>query len=442
MKIVVVGVGYVGLVSGACFADLGHTVACVDKDEAKIAGLKQGKIPIYEPGLSELVLANIAAGRISFSTNLEEDIEGATAVFIAVGTPTRAEDGHADLQYVFAAAKEIARRLTAPAVIVTKSTVPVGTGDEIERIMREVRPELDISVVSNPEFLREGSAIRDFQFPDRIVVGANDQRGRDVLGAIYKPLHIDDGPVVYTDRRTSELIKYASNAFLATKIGFINEVANLCEAIGANVQDVSRGMGLDSRIGPKFLDAGPGYGGSCFPKDTLALVKAAQTAAVDMSIVNAVVRSNDDRKSQMGQRILSELGNKNAKRVAILGLTFKPNTDDMRESPSIDIVSILQKAGHHIVAFDPAGIEEPSKIFNEIEYAPDAYAACNQADATVLVTEWGVFRTLDLSRIKASMTGSLLFDLRNIYDPQTVLAAGLKYRSIGRQWSAPQESNV
>jgi UDPglucose 6-dehydrogenase len=442
MKIVVVGVGYVGLVSGACFADLGHTVACVDKDDAKIAGLRQGKIPIYEPGLSELVLANIAAGRIAFSTNLEAEIAGATAVFIAVGTPTRAEDGHADLQYVFAAAKEIAQRLTAPAVIVTKSTVPVGTGDEIERIMREVRPELDISVVSNPEFLREGSAIRDFQFPDRIVVGANDQRGRDVLGAIYKPLHADDGPVVYTDRRTSELIKYASNAFLATKIGFINEVANLCEAIGANVQDVSRGMGLDSRIGPKFLDAGPGYGGSCFPKDTLALVKAAQTAAVDMSIVNAVVRSNDDRKLQMGQRILSELGDKKAKRVAILGLTFKPNTDDMRESPSIDIVAILQKAGHHIIAFDPAGTEEPSKIFTDIEYAPDAYAACTGADAAVLVTEWGVFRTLDLARIKASMVGGLLFDLRNIYDPETVLATGLTYRSIGRQWSAPKELSV
>jgi UDPglucose 6-dehydrogenase len=442
MKIVVVGVGYVGLVSGACFADLGHDVVCVDKDHAKIAGLKQGKIPIYEPGLSELVLANIAANRISFATSLAEEIDCATAVFIAVGTPTRVEDGHADLSYVFAAADEIARCLTAPAVIVTKSTVPVGTGDEIERIMREVRPELDISVVSNPEFLREGSAIQDFQFPDRIVVGANDALGREVLGAIYMPLHADDGPIVFTDRRTSELIKYASNAFLATKIGFINEVANLCEAIGANVQDVSRGMGLDSRIGPKFLDAGPGYGGSCFPKDTLALVKAAEKASVDMSIISAVVHSNDDRKQQMGRRILAELGDTEPKRIAILGLTFKPNTDDMRESPSIDIVEILQKAGHHVVAFDPAGTEGPSKIFNKIEYAPDAYTACNGVDAAVLVTEWSVFRTLDLSRIKASMAGSLLFDLRNIYAPQTVLAAGLTYRSIGRQWVESQETTA
>jgi UDPglucose 6-dehydrogenase len=440
MKIVVVGVGYVGLVSGACFADLGHTVVCVDKDESKIAGLKQGKIPIYEPGLTELVLANMAAGRINFSTHLADEAEGAAAVFIAVGTPTRIEDGHADLKYVFAAAKEIAECLKGPTVVVTKSTVPVGTGDQVEAIMRDVRPELDVSVVSNPEFLREGSAIRDFQFPDRIVVGANDQKGRDVLGAIYKPLHSDDGPVVYTDRRTSELIKYASNAFLATKIGFINEIANLCEAIGANVQDVSRGMGLDSRIGPKFLDAGPGYGGSCFPKDTLALVKAAEQTSVDMSIVSAVVRSNDDRKVQMGQRVLEGLGKGGSKQIAILGLTFKPNTDDMRESPSIDIIRTLQGSNHKIVAFDPAGTHEPSKILSGVHYATDAYAACAGADAVVLVAEWAVFRTLDLARIKAAMKGNLLFDLRNIYDPQAVSDAGLVYHSIGRKITSSGET--
>ncbi|MEQ1509305.1 MAG: UDP-glucose/GDP-mannose dehydrogenase family protein [Sphingopyxis sp.] len=437
MKIVVVGVGYVGLVSGVCFADFGHTVACVDKDEGKIAGLKAGIIPIYEPGLSELVLASIESGRLSFSTKLADNIRGTTAIFIAVGTPARADNGHADLQFVFAAAKEIAENLTGPAVIVTKSTVPVGTGDKIEAIIRGVRPELEISVVSNPEFLREGSAIRDFQLPDRVVVGANDARGRDVLGAIYKPIHSDDEPVVYTDRRTAELIKYASNAFLATKIGFINEIANLCEAIGANVQDVTRGMGLDKRIGPKYLDAGPGYGGSCFPKDTLALVKAAESVAVDMSIVNAVVRSNDNRKAQMGERVVTELGNNGPMQIAILGLTFKPNTDDMRESPSIDIIRALQDAGHQIVAYDPTGTKEPEKIFSGITYAPDAYTACEGADAVVVVTEWGVFRTLDLTRVKAIMKGRLLFDMRNLYDHETVLASGLTYHSIGRPRNRP-----
>jgi UDPglucose 6-dehydrogenase len=311
--------------------------------------------------------------------------------------------------------------------------VPVGTGDQIEAIMREVRPELDISVVSNPEFMREGSAIRDFQFPDRIIVGVNDARGRAVLGAIYKPLHSDDGPVVYTDRRTSELIKYASNAFLATKIGFINEIANLCEAIGANVQDVSHGMGLDSRIGPKFLDAGPGCGGSCFPEDTLALVKAADQLSIDMSIVRAVVQSNDQRKRQMGERVLAALGDDGPKQVAILGLTFKPNTDDMRESPAIEIIHTLQSRGHRIVAFDPAGYQEPAKLLKDVKFAKDAYEACEQADAVVLVTEWGVFRTLDLGRIKASMRGCLLFDLRNIFEPQAVLDVGMAYHPIGQR---------
>jgi UDPglucose 6-dehydrogenase len=432
MKIVIVGVGYVGLVSGTCLADLGHYVICIDNDEAKVAALKKGKIPIYEPGLSELVLANIAASRIFFSTDLAAKIEGADAVFIAVGTPTRIEDGHAELKYVFAAAKEIAEHLTGPVVVVTKSTVPVGTGDQIEAIMRDLRPELDISVVSNPEFLREGSAIRDFQFPDRIIVGVNDARGRSVLGAIYKPLHSDDGPVVYTDRRTSELIKYASNAFLATKIGFINEIANLCEAIGANVQDVSHGMGLDSRIGPKFLDAGPGYGGSCFPKDTLALVKAADQLSIDMSIVRAVVQSNDERKRQMGERVLAALGDDGPKQVAILGLTFKPNTDDMRESPAIEIIRTLQRSGHNLAAYDPAGYQEPARILQGVAFAKNAYEACEHADAVVLVTEWGVFRTLDLGRIKALMRGNLLFDLRNIYDSHAVLDVGLVYRSIGK----------
>ncbi len=436
MKIVVVGVGYVGLVSGVCFADLGHSIVCVDKDEGKIARLNEGGIPIYEPGLEELVAKNVAAGRLSFSTSLAEALPQAEAVFIAVGTPTNEADGHADLRYVFAAAKEIAENLTGPAVIVTKSTVPVGTGDKVEAIMREVASGHAVSVVSNPEFLREGSAIHDFQQPDRVVVGANDDQGRKVLGRIYKPLHAEEGQVLYTDRRTSELIKYASNAFLATKIAFINEVADLCESIGANVQDVSRGMGTDSRIGPKFLDAGPGYGGSCFPKDTLALVKAAEQVNVDMTIVNAVVESNKQRKLAMGQRVLAALSGDGAKRIALLGLTFKPNTDDMRDSPSIEMVEVLQGAGHSIIAYDPAGTHEPSKMFSGLEYAKDGYAACQGADAAVLITEWGEFRSLDLEKVKSLLRNPLLVDLRNLYDPEAAEAAGLTYLSIGRPRTA------
>jgi UDPglucose 6-dehydrogenase len=434
MKIVVVGVGYVGLVSGACLADLGHQVACIDTDSDKIEGLKIGKIPIYEPGLSELVLTNSGAGRLSFSTEISDVMSGAGAAFIAVGTPSNPEDGHADLRHVWTAARDIARNLAGPLVIVTKSTVPVGTGDKIEAILNAEAPDGLVSVVSNPEFLREGSAIRDFQQPDRVIIGANDGFGREVMGRIYKALHMDARPIMYTDRRTSELIKYASNAFLATKIAFINEIANLCEAIGANVHDVSHGMGLDSRIGAKFLDAGPGYGGSCFPKDTLALVKAAREADTEMSIVDAVVTSNNKRKAEMASRVLAELGPDPAgKKVAVLGLTFKANTDDMRESPAIDVVKGLQAAGVRISAFDPAGYAEPGNIFDSVDFATDPFAACQDADAAVVVTEWGLFRNFDLVRLKATLRTPLLVDLRNIYDPAVVAAAGITYRSIGRK---------
>jgi len=433
MRIVMVGSGYVGLVSGACFADFGHTVTCVDKDQSKIAMLKQGQIPIFEPGLADLVNKSVRDGRLVFTTDLSSAIKDAEAVFIGVGTPSRRGDGHADLTYVFDAAREIARAMTGYCVVVTKSTVPVGTGDEIERIMRETRPDIDVSVVSNPEFLREGAAIEDFKRPDRIVVGCQDQRARDVMSQVYRPLYLNQAPILFTDRRTSELIKYAANAFLATKISFINEIADLCEATGANVQEVARGIGLDNRIGGKFLHAGPGYGGSCFPKDTLALIRTANDFAAPISIVEAVVTSNDKRKRAMARRVIAACGgNVRGKIIAILGLTFKPNTDDMREAPSIAIIQALQDGGAKVRAFDPEGVEQAKQVLTDVDYAKSPYDAIEGADAICLVTEWDVFRALDLDRVKKLAKEPILVDLRNVYRPEEVRARGFTYVSIGR----------
>ncbi len=433
MRIAVVGSGYVGLVSGACLADFGHTVICIDKDAGKISRLEQGIMPIFEPGLAELVAKNRRDNRLFFSTDLEASVKGVEAVFIAVGTPSRRGDGHADLQYVFDATREIARALDGPCVVITKSTVPVGTGDEVERILKEERPELEVSVVSNPEFLREGAAINDFKRPDRIVVGAEDQRGRDVLAAIYRPLYLNQAPLVFTGRRTSELIKYAANAFLATKITFINEMADLCEAVGANVQEVARGIGLDNRIGSKFLHAGPGYGGSCFPKDTLALIRTANDHAVPLSIVESVVTANDKRKRAMARRVITALdGNVRGKTIAILGLTFKPNTDDMRDAPSIAVIQALQDAGARIRAYDPEGVEQARHVLTGIDYAPSALACLDGADAACIITEWDEFRALDLKDIARRLGAPVLIDLRNIFRPEEARAAGLTYASIGR----------
>ncbi|MCA0400209.1 MAG: UDP-glucose/GDP-mannose dehydrogenase family protein [Proteobacteria bacterium] len=433
MRIVMVGSGYVGLVSGTCFADFGHDVICVDKDEAKIAMLRESRIPIFEPGLPELVAGNVRDGRLSFTTDLASSIAGADAVFIAVGTPSRRGDGHADLSYVFDAAREIARALTGYCVIVTKSTVPVGTGDEIERIMRETRPDIDISVVSNPEFLREGAAIDDFKRPDRIVVGCQDERAKEVMSRVYRPLYLNQAPLLFTDRRTSELIKYAANAFLATKVGFINEMADLCEATGANVQEVARGIGLDNRIGPKFLHAGPGYGGSCFPKDTLALIRTANDFAAPSSIVEAVVTANDKRKRAMARRVIAACdGNVRGKTIALLGLTFKPNTDDMRDAPSISIIQALQDAGAQIRAYDPEGMEQAKLVLSNVTYARDPYDCITGADAICLVTEWNMFRALDLDRVKALARAPVMVDLRNVYRPGEMRERGFRYSSIGR----------
>ena len=433
MRIAMIGTGYVGLVSGACFADFGHHVTCVDKDERKIAGLHAGRMPIWEPGLDDLVAHNAERGRLQFTTDLAEGIEGADAVFIAVGTPARRGDGHADLSYVYAAAKEIAEKLKAPTVVVTKSTVPVGTGDEISRILRENGAPEGTLVASNPEFLREGAAIRDFKIPDRIVVGAEEEHAREVLRDIYRPLFLNKAPILFTGRRTAELIKYTANAFLATKISFINEVADLCEAVGADVQDVARGIGLDNRIGPKFLHAGPGYGGSCFPKDTLALLQTAQGRGVPMRIVDSVVKVNDERKAAMADRVSEALGGElQGKRVAVLGLTFKPNTDDMRDAPSLALIKRLEEGGARVAAYDPVGREQAEPLLPNVEFAQDAYAAANGADALVIVTEWDEFRALDLEQIAGSMNGNALIDLRNIYEPDEVLRAGLTYRGIGR----------
>ena len=433
MKIAMIGTGYVGLVSGACFSDFGHNVTCVDKDAAKVEGLKRGIMPIYEPGLENLVERNAEANRLHFTTDIADAVSSADAIFIAVGTPSRRGDGHADLSYVYAAAGEIADNLSSAAVVVTKSTVPVGTGDEVERIMREHAPDFDIAVVSNPEFLREGAAIGDFKRPDRIVIGTDDARARDVMHEIYRPLFLNESPLLFTARRTAELIKYAANAFLATKITFINEISDLCEKVGANVQDVSRGIGLDNRIGPKFLHAGPGYGGSCFPKDTLALMKTAQDHDSPLRIVESVVQANDNRKRAMGRKVIDAMGGDvRGKKVALLGLTFKPNTDDMRDAPSIAIVQALQDAGAKISAYDPEGMEVAAALLPGVDMAGDPYGATDGADAVVIVTEWDTFRALDMRRLAKSMRGKTLVDLRNIYHAKDMEEIGFHYTSVGR----------
>jgi len=435
MRITMIGSGYVGLVSGACFSDFGHDVICVDKDVSKIEALKQGRMPIYEPGLDQLVASNAAAGRLTFTTELAPAVEGADAIFIAVGTPSRRGDGHADLTYVFEATKEIAAAITGPTVVVTKSTVPVGTGDKVEAILRELRPDAEVAVVSNPEFLREGAAIGDFKRPDRIVIGTEDARARDVMREVYRPLYLNESPILFTGRRTAELIKYAANAFLATKITFINEIADLCEVVGADVQDVSRGIGLDKRIGAKFLHAGPGYGGSCFPKDTLALLKTAEDHEAPVRIVEAVVKVNDSRKRAMGRKVIAALGGETAakgKTVALLGLTFKPNTDDMRDAPSLAIVQSLLDAGVRVRAYDPEGMEAAKALMPEIELADDAYAAAEGADAVAIVTEWDIFRALDLKRLVRIMAAPVMVDLRNIYTLGEAERAGFRYTSVGR----------
>jgi UDPglucose 6-dehydrogenase len=433
MRIAMIGTGYVGLVSGACFADFGHDVTCIDKDERKIGLIDQGKMPIWEPGLDDLVASNVRRGRLGFTTDLAAGVAAAEAVFIAVGTPARRGDGHADLSFVYAAVRELAKALTGPVVVVTKSTVPVGTGDEIARILAEEGAPAGCSVASNPEFLREGAAIADFKHPDRIVVGAEDQRARDVLAEIYRPLFLNKAPLLFTARRTAELIKYAANAFLAVKISFINEIADLCEAVDADVQHVARGIGLDNRIGAKFLHAGPGYGGSCFPKDTLALLRTAEEAGVEQRIVATVVKVNDDRKAAMAERVRVAVGGDLAgKKVALLGLTFKPNTDDMRDSPSIPLAQGLLAGGASVAAYDPVGREQAEPLMPGVDFAENAYAAADEADALVIVTEWDEFRALDLARIASLMRGKALIDLRNIYDGVTVERAGLSYRGIGR----------
>ncbi|WP_324741907.1 UDP-glucose/GDP-mannose dehydrogenase family protein [Tsuneonella sp. CC-YZS046] len=435
MKIAMVGAGYVGLVSGACLADFGHEVVCIDKDPARISRLQNGIMPIYEPGLAELVSGNMRAGRLAFSTDLAESIKGAQAIFIAVGTPSRRGDGHADLSFVYAVAKEIGANLRDPAVIVTKSTVPVGTGDEVERILRDSGTKAQFAVVSNPEFLREGAAIGDFKRPDRIVIGAEDEFGRQIMKEVYRPLFLNKAPILFTSRRSAELIKYAANAFLATKITFINEMADLCEKVGGNVQDVARGIGLDNRIGPKFLHAGPGYGGSCFPKDTLALLKTAEDYDSPVRIVEAVVKVNDSRKRAMGRKVIEALGGPDAtrgKRVALLGLTFKPNTDDMRDAPSLVIAQALIDAGVEVMAYDPEGMELAQPLMPGVTMCASPYAAADGADAIALVTEWDAFRALDLERIKAVVKAPVMVDLRNVYDPAEMRAAGFAYMSIGR----------
>ena len=433
MRIAMIGTGYVGLVSGACFSDFGHHVTCVDKDAAKIDALERGVMPIFEPGLDRLVARNVNGGRLSFTTDIGPAVADADAVFIAVGTPSRRGDGHADLSYVFAAAEEIARALRKPAVVVTKSTVPVGTGDEVERIIHETAPGAQAWVVSNPEFLREGAAIEDFKRPDRIVVGTEDERAAEIMREVYRPLYLNKAPLIFTSRRTAELIKYAANAFLATKITFINEMSDLCEIVGADVQDVSRGIGLDNRIGPKFLHAGPGYGGSCFPKDTLALLKTAEDFQTPLRIVESVVKVNDARKRAMGRKVIKALNeDARGKTVALLGLTFKPNTDDMRDAPSISIVQALQDAGANVRGYDPEGIEQARPLMPDVEFCEDPYAAAKGADAVVLVTEWDVLRALDLKRLAASMAQPILVDLRNVYRPEDVRSAGLRWHGIGR----------
>ncbi|RJY08976.1 UDP-glucose dehydrogenase family protein [Aurantiacibacter aquimixticola] len=434
MHIVMIGTGYVGLVSGSCFSDFGHRVTCVDKDQSKIDALLNGEIPIFEPGLDELVAKNVEAGRLSFTMNLSEALDDADAVFIAVGTPSRRGDGHADLSYVYAAAKEMAPLLRDGVVVVDKSTVPVGTGDEVERIIGEEAPGLKFSVASNPEFLREGAAIDDFKRPDRVVIGVNDDHAEEVLQAIYRPLTRNDAPLIAMSRRGAELTKYAGNAFLATKIGFINEIADLCERVGADVNDVAKGIGLDTRIGNRFLQPGPGYGGSCFPKDTLALLKTGQDFEAPLRIVESVVTSNDNRKRSMGRKVINAMGGgeQHGKTVGVLGLTFKANTDDMRDSPAISIVQTLQDAGITVRAYDPEGMEQAKKVIDNVTYCEDPYAALDGADAAVIVTEWDTFRALDLDRVKSLLKTPLLVDLRNLYSRKDVEEHGFTYVAVGR----------
>jgi UDPglucose 6-dehydrogenase len=434
MRVVMIGTGYVGLVSAACLADFGHHVACVDKDPAKIADLRSGKIPIYEPGLEEIVRANVKQGRLSYTTDLSGPVGQADVVMIAVGTPSRAHDGLVDLSYVYTAAREIAAAIRGFAVIVTKSTVGVGTGDEIAAIIREARPDADFSVASNPEFLREGAAVRDFKLPDRIVIGTEDERAREVLSELYRPLYLNSAPIFYTTRRTAELIKYAANAFLATKITFINDIADLCEKIGADVQEVARGIGLDNRIGSKFLHAGPGYGGSCFPKDTLALVKAGHDYEAPQRIIETVIAINDQRKRAMARRVASALGgNLRGKTVAVLGLAFKPNTDDMRDAPSISIITALQDMGAKVRAYDPAGMDNAKLLLAGVTYAEDAYGCAEGAEGVVIVTEWEQFRGLDLDKLNKVMKAPILIDLRRVFRPEDAKRHGFSYFGVGLQ---------
>lgn len=437
MRIAMIGTGYVGLVSGACFSEFGTEVVCVDKDSSKIERLQRNEIPIYEPGLDDLVARNVEAGRLSFTTDLKAAVKDADAVFIAVGTPTRRGGGHADLSYVYAAAREIAEAIEGYTVVVTKSTVPVGTGREVERVIRETRPDADFDVVSNPEFLREGSAIEDFMRPDRVVIGAETDRAREVMRQLYRALFLIETPIMFTSLETSELTKYAANTFLAMKITFINEIADLCEKVGANVHDVAKGIGLDGRIGKKFLHPGPGYGGSCFPKDTMALVQTAQDVGAPLRIIETVVDINAKRKRQMAERIIAFAGGDvKGKTIAVLGLTFKPNTDDMRDSPSLDIVPALQAAGATVRAFDPEGMHEAAKLLPGVVYCKDAYEAMDGADVAALVTEWNQFRNLNLGKVKALLKEPALIDLRNVYSPQDMAAAGFRYESIGRPFKA------
>ena len=432
MRISMIGAGYVGLVSGACLADFGHEVTCVDKDAEKVALLNRGETPIYEPQLGQVIATNVAEERLRFTTDLVQSAANADAVFIAVGTPSRRGDGHADLSYVYAAAREVADALTDFTVVVTKSTVPVGTGDEVERIIRSQRRNIEAPVVSNPEFLREGAAVYDFKHPDRIVIGTSDPRAREVMSEIYRPLHLNASPIMYTDRRSAELIKYASNAFLSTKISFINEIADLSERIGANVQDVAAGMGLDKRIGPKFLHPGPGFGGSCFPKDALALVKTARDHESPLRIVETVIDVNDHRKRAMAKKVAAALGgNLRGKTIAVLGLTFKPDTDDIREAPSLPLITALQDYGARVRAFDPAGIERARRELENVEFAANAYDCAADAHAVVIVTEWEQFRALDLRRLAATMACPVIVDLRNVYTPDEVIRHGFFYSGVG-----------
>ena len=438
MRIAMIGTGYVGLVSGACIADFGHAVVCVDKDTAKIELLRRGEIPIWEPGLHDLVRSNVREERLSFATNLEEAVREADAVFIAVGTPSRRGDGYADISHVYQAAAAIAAALNGFTVIITKSTVPVGTGDEVERIVREIRPDADFAVVSNPEFLREGAAIHDFKHPDRVVVGTNDERARKVLADIYRPLSLNQAPIVYTSRRTAELIKYSANAFLATKITFINEIADLCEKVGADVQEVARGIGLDNRIGGKFLHPGPGFGGSCFPKDIRALIKTAQDHEVPLRILEAVVAVNDNRKRAMARKVsILFSGALRGRVIGVLGLTFKPNTDDMREAPSLALITALQDMDAKVRVFDPAGMEQAKAVLNDVTYCDSAYSCADAADAIVIVTEWEQFRALDLGRLRDLMACPVVVDLRNVYRAEEMHRHGFIYNCVGKRPATP-----